>query len=66
MANISKMLAVTELELNNNIEVSDRNMVELEGKTPFDLPEYVKIHWVPDDPWVDLAPNTERMSLQWT
>ena len=59
MAKLFKMLAITELESNNDIKVSDRNMVELEGKIPNDLPENVKIHCVPED-WVDLAPNTEK------
>ena len=59
MATLFKMLAVTEQESNDDIEVSDRNMVELQGKIPNDLPENVKIHCVPED-WVNPAPNTEK------
>ena len=59
MATLFKALAVTEQESNVDIEVTDRNMVELERSMPNDLPKDIKIHNVPDD-WTDPAPATEK------
>ena len=59
MAKLFKALAVTEQESNVDIEVSDRNMVELDRFIPNDLPKNMKIPCVPDD-WTDPAPATEK------
>ena len=60
MAELFKALAVTEQESNVDIEVSDRNMLELVKSMPNYLPKNIKIHNVPDD-WTDPAPATEKM-----
>ena len=60
MAKLFKALAVTEQESNVDIEVSDRNMVELGRSMLNNLPKNIKIHNVPDN-WTDPAPATEKM-----
>ena len=59
MAKLFKALAVTEQESNVDIEVSDRNMVELGRSMLNNLPKNIKIHNVPDN-WTDPAPATEK------
>jgi len=47
MARMFKLMSITYLESNEDIEILDRNMVELDSELP-----YIKMHSVPDD-WID-------------
>ena len=45
-----KALCVVEQESNNDVEVSNQNMVDFETKLPKDITaKNIKIHCVPDD-----------------
>ena len=60
MVSMFKTLSVIDQESNEDIEVSDRNMVQFDVKLPKKItPEDIKIHCVPND-WEDPAPDTER------
>ena len=47
MARMFKLASITDLDSNEDIEILDRNMVELDSELP-----NLKIHSVPDD-WID-------------
>ena len=47
MARMFKLMSITDLDSNEDIEILDRNMVELDSELP-----NLKIHSVPDD-WID-------------
>ena len=51
---------ITDQDSNEDVEVSDRTMVNFDKELPMDMPtENIKIHCIPED-WIDPPHNVSK------
>jgi len=60
LARMFKLMSITDQDSNEDVEVSDRTMVNFDKELPIDMPtENIKIHCIPED-WIDPPHNVSK------
>ena len=60
LARMFKLMYIIDQDSNEDVEVSDRTMVNFDKELPIDMPtENIKIHCIPED-WIDSPHNVSK------